>query len=266
MTPTTAPTGSRYASFAPTRTHPNRLNESRTNQVTKRAADLLVSLLVIALVLSWLVPLLALLIKLDSPGPVFFRQLRSGRGRKLFLCYKFRTMKHAPGQRFVQATGDDPRVTRLGKFLRQTSLDELPQFFNVVEGTMSVVGPRPHVPELDERFGYVVADYFERNDVKPGVTGLAQIKGFRGETRTADDMADRIHLDRVYARQWSHWLDFKIVVWTASDVVVHLKNNLRRPHPDSLTTRSKTLRYFPWYSRVYDNAPRKPNDENRWAS
>lgn len=265
MTPTTATGGERTALFAPSKSYPNRLKDSHFHRATKRFADLTVAVLVIALVLIWMIPLIGLLIKLDSPGPVFFRQLRSGRGRKLFLCYKFRTMKHAPEQTFVQATGNDPRVTRFGDFLRRTSLDELPQFFNVLEGTMSVVGPRPHVPELDARFGKVVPDYFERNDMKPGVTGLAQIRGCRGETRTADDMADRIHLDRVYARRWSHWLDFKIVVWTAHDVVLHLKRSLHRPHPKSVVT--PALKAMPWYNRASTRQRVEADaDDNRWAS
>lgn len=264
MISSTAKTGEQPALFASPRTYPNRLKDSPVNRFAKRFADLIVAVLVVAFVLIWLVPLIAFLIKLDSPGPVFFRQRRSGRGQKLFVCYKFRTMKHAPGDRFVQATGDDPRITRLGKFLRNTSLDELPQFFNVIEGSMSVVGPRPHVPDLDERFGGVVPGYFERNEVKPGVTGLAQIRGCRGETRTADDMAERIHLDRVYARRWSLWLDFKIVVWTAQDVLMHLTNNLRRTRTAAVRM-VPALRVLPWYGRT----PRQSEDEaddNRLAS
>lgn len=264
MIPTTAKTGGPSALFAPPPTYPNRLKDSFVNRLVKRVADLTVALLIVACVLLWLVPLLALLIKLDSPGPVFFRQRRSGRGRKLFVCYKFRTMKHAPGDRFVQATGDDPRVTRLGRFLRNTSLDELPQFFNVIEGTMSIVGPRPHVPDLDERFGGVVPGYFERNDVKPGVTGLAQIRGCRGETRTADDMAERIHLDRVYARRWTLWLDFKIVVWTAQDVLIHLSNNLHRTRTAAVL-RVPALRALPWYGRT-SARPEDESDDKRLAS
>jgi len=266
MIPTTAKTGGQSAPFASSRTSPNRLNDSLVNRFAKRFADLSVAALIVAFVLVWLVPLLALMIKFDSPGPVFFRQRRSGRGRKLFVCYKFRTMKYAPGERFVQATGDDPRVTRLGRFLRNTSLDELPQFFNVIEGTMSIVGPRPHVPDLDERFGSVVPGYFERNDVKPGVTGLAQIRGCRGETRTIDDMADRIHLDRVYARRWSLWLDFKIVVWTAQDVLMHVTNNLRRPKTGSVL-KVTALRVLPWYGRTATPSEAEADaDNNRLAS
>jgi lipopolysaccharide/colanic/teichoic acid biosynthesis glycosyltransferase len=267
MTTSTANSGGQRALFAPAKSFPNRLQASRTNQVFKRTADVVVSVLVILLVLSWLVPLLAAAIQLDSPGPVFFRQLRSGRRRRLFLCYKFRTMYHSPeNSRFVQATGNDPRVTKFGHFLRKTSLDELPQFFNVLEGTMSIVGPRPHVPDLDAQFGPVITDYFERNTVKPGVTGLAQIKGCRGETRTVDDMADRVQLDLTYARQWSLWLDCKIVLWTAQDVFRHLIQSLRKPHADA-PLRMKRLKMLPWYNRVFTRRDNDvDSDNNRWAS
>lgn len=218
-----------------TRHFPNRLESSWFSLFAKRLADLFLSSLALVLVLSWLVPLIALLIRLDSPGPVFFRQKRSGRGRKPFVCYKFRTMYHTSmAMPFVQARGNDPRVTPLGDFLRRSSLDEFPQFFNVLLGSMSLVGPRPHVPDLDARFGATVSNYFERNTVKPGITGLAQVKGCRGETSTEDHMSDRIALDVQYTRHWSPWLDSKIIYWTALDVLVHLKAGLMpRPTPSS---------------------------------
>lgn len=265
MLPTTAKPGGQHALFAPARAYPNRLKDSRFNRLAKRFADLTIAVLVVAFVLVWMVPLVGLLIKLDSPGPVIYRQRRSGRGRKPFVCYKFRTMRHTPeSQVFVQATENDDRVTRLGNFLRRSSLDEFPQFFNVLWGNMSVVGPRPHPLALDDRFCDVITDYYERNEVKPGVTGLAQVKGCRGETRTADDMANRVRLDIAYGRRWSPWLDFKIVVWTAQDVVQHLRKSLRRPHPDSALKRP-ALKAMPWYNRT-SSAEGANADDNRWAS
>ncbi len=267
MNPTTANPGGTRALFAPAKSFPNRLETSRVNQFAKRFADLIVSILVLLFVLSWLVPLLGLAIKLDSPGPVFFRQLRSGRRRKPFACYKFRTMHHTPqSQVFVQATDNDARVTRLGSFLRRASLDEFPQFFNVLLGTMSIVGPRPHPIELDAHFCDVVPNYFERNNVKPGVTGLAQIKGCRGETRTPDDMSERVRLDLAYTRQWSLWLDGKIVLWTAQDVLVHVRKSLQKPHADA-PLRMKRLKMLPWYNRVFTRSDEnQDSDNNRWAS
>ncbi len=215
----------RYASFSPTRHFPNRLESSWFSLLVKRLADIVLSATVLVLVLSWLVPLVGLLIRLDSPGPLFFRQKRSGRGRKTFVCYKFRTMYHTPtGAPFVQASGNDPRVTPIGDFLRRSSLDEFPQFFNVLLGSMSLVGPRPHPLELDAHFAPSVPHYYERNSVKPGITGLAQTKGCRGETPTEGHMSERVNLDLHYIRHWTPWLDVKIVAWTAYDVVVHLLN------------------------------------------
>lgn len=267
MTTTTAETGGQYAFFAPARTYPNRLKDSRFNRLAKRVADLTIAVLVVVFVLVWMMPLIGLLIVLDSPGPVIYRQRRSGLGRKPFVCYKFRTMRHTPeSQVFVQATDNDVRVTRLGNFLRRSSLDEFPQFFNVLQGNMSVVGPRPHPLALDDCFRDVITDYYERNEVKPGVTGLAQVKGCRGETRTADDMANRVRLDIAYARRWSPWLDFKIVVWTAQDVLQHLTKSLRRPHPNSVL-KAPTLKAMPWYSRASGRPGEEADpDDNRWAS
>ena len=169
------------------------------------------------LLLSPLLLLLALAIKATSAGPVLFRQLRLGLDGRPFYVYKFRSMhvhRESDG-RVTQATRDDPRVTPLGRFMRRTSLDELPQFINVLLGDMSVVGPRPHAMVHDDLYRRRLSHYMLRHSVKPGITGWAQIHGYRGETDTDDKMARRLALDLHYIRHWSFWLDLKIVCWTA---------------------------------------------------
>jgi putative colanic acid biosynthesis UDP-glucose lipid carrier transferase len=185
----------------------------------KRAEDILVggALLLVTLPLF---PLIALAIKLDSPGPVMFRQRRSGLNQKPIEIYKFRTMTVRNSEDEArQATASDPRVTRVGWYLRRTSLDELPQLINVLKGEMSLVGPRPHLVEHDERFAQIVRTYGQRHQVKPGLTGLAQVRGFRGETSTTDSVAGRVDADLQYIRDWSLWLDMKIIVHTAFAVL-----------------------------------------------
>jgi putative colanic acid biosynthesis UDP-glucose lipid carrier transferase len=190
--------------------------DDRKNQLLKRSFDLVFSIAVIVLVFSWLFPILILAILLDSRGPILFRQKRSGKDNEEFTCYKFRTMKVNHEADTLQATKNDPRVTRVGKLLRKTSLDELPQFFNVLEGTMSVVGPRPHPIKLNEKFLPLVSKYMVRHYAKPGITGLAQVKGFRGETSKIEDMKNRVKLDRFYIDNWSFLLDLKIIVETVT--------------------------------------------------
>jgi len=170
----------------------------------------------IALVILFpLMALISIAIKLDSTGPALFCQARSGRNREVINVYKFRTMYQDDGSReFLQAQKDDPRVTRIGGFLRRTSLDELPQLFNVVQGSMSMVGPRPHPLQLDDDFKYTIPALNSRYAVKPGITGWAQINGFRGETRLVSDMVGRIEHDRHYIKHWSIALDIKILVLT----------------------------------------------------
>lgn len=192
--------------------------DDRKNQVIKRAFDLIFSIFVIIVIFSWLFPLLFTAILLDSRGPIFFKQKRSGKENKEFTCYKFRTMRLNAQADSLQATKNDPRVTRVGRFLRKTSLDELPQFFNVLEGTMSVVGPRPHPIKLNEKFLPLVNKYMARHYTKPGITGLAQVKGYRGETREIEDMKNRVKLDRFYIDNWSFQLDVKIIFETVSMV------------------------------------------------
>lgn len=159
---------------------------------------------------------LAILIKRSSPGPVFFRQPRLGLNGKPFNVYKFRTMKvHQEAGVVTQATKDDPRLTSIGGFLRRTSLDELPQFVNVLLGDMSVVGPRPHALPHNEMYKDLLEMYMLRHRVKPGITGWAQIHGHRGETDTVDKMAKRVQFDLHYIQNWSLWMDIRIIVWTA---------------------------------------------------
>jgi putative colanic acid biosynthesis UDP-glucose lipid carrier transferase len=160
---------------------------------------------------------LAIIIKITSPGPVFFQQTRLGMNGKLIKIYKFRSMKnHIQNKCYLeQATRHDSRITPIGKFIRRTSLDELPQFFNVLKGEMSVVGPRPHALQHNELFKDKVSLYMQRHRVKPGITGWAQIHGFRGETDTQEKMARRVEFDIHYIQHWSLWMDLKIILWTA---------------------------------------------------
>ena len=168
------------------------------------------------LVLMPFLALLSILIKLDSTGPALFCQQRRGRNREIIKVYKFRTMyQDQSAAAFKQAEKNDPRITRIGAIMRKTSLDELPQLFNVVQGSMSLVGPRPHPIPLDEKFKQVIPALNSRYAVKPGITGWAQINGFRGETTRIDDMVGRIEHDRHYIKHWTLWLDLKIIVKTA---------------------------------------------------
>jgi putative colanic acid biosynthesis UDP-glucose lipid carrier transferase len=167
--------------------------------------------------LSWLIPLLAILIKLESKGPVFFKQGRPGLDEKEFFCYKFRSMK-VNRTTEKEASKNDPRVTKMGKFMRKTSIDELPQFFNVLIGDMSVVGPRPHLWSQNKSYANRIKKYMVRHYVKPGVTGLAQVKGFRGEIETDEDMINRIKYDVFYIENWSLLMDIKIIVQTVINI------------------------------------------------
>jgi Undecaprenyl-phosphate glucose phosphotransferase len=158
----------------------------------------------------------AIAVKLSSPGPVFFKQCRKGADGRIFMIYKFRSMRlHEQKQGVLeQATRGDPRITRVGRFLRRTSLDELPQFFNVLRGDMSVVGPRPHALEHDDLYQGIVSGYIHRYRIKPGITGWAQINGFRGETDRIEKMEGRVAHDLYYLRNWSFALDVKIICAT----------------------------------------------------
>lgn len=186
-------------------------------QLVKRGFDIAFSLMVIILVLSWLAPLLALLIKLESKGPVFFKQSRPGLNEQEFFCYKFRSMQiNETTEQSV--TRNDPRVTRIGKFIRKTSVDELPQFLNVLRGEMSIVGPRPHLWTQNNLYGASIKKYMVRLYVKPGITGLAQVRGYRGEIATDEDMINRIKYDVFYIENWSMLLDLKIIIQTVVNI------------------------------------------------
>jgi len=185
--------------------------------VVKRIFDIVFSVLVVLLVLSWLAPLLALLIKLESRGPVFFKQSRPGIDEKEFFCYKFRSMQiNETTEKSV--TRNDPRITRIGKFIRKTSIDELPQFLNVIKGEMSVVGPRPHLWTQNNLYSHRIKKYMVRLYVKPGITGLAQVRGSRGEINTDEDMITRIKYDVFYIENWSVLLDLKIIIQTVVNI------------------------------------------------
>lgn len=182
------------------------------SRLIKRSMDVLLSLLVIIFILSWLTPLIAILIKLNSKGPVFFQQLRNGLNNEEFYCYKFRSMKPDPD-------GEGGEVTRIGRFLRKTSMDELPQFFNVFRGNMSIVGPRPHMISDTNDFSDRVDKFMVRHFVKPGITGLAQISGYRGEIENENDITNRVKYDIFYVENWSVLLDIKIMVQTFINII-----------------------------------------------
>ena len=190
----------------------------------KRAFDITIASFVTVAVLIWLIPLLALLIKASSPGPALFVQMRTGRKGRVFPCLKFRTMTYETDALFQQATRNDVRVTRLGRFLRKTNLDEMPQFLNVLAGHMSVVGPRPHPLPLDARHWDTLPGYRERYTVKPGITGLAQARGARGETEELYKMRVRVKYDHLYIRRQSVRLDATICWWTIRAAVHGNKN------------------------------------------
>jgi len=189
------------------------------NQIIKRIFDIIFSLLVIIFVLSWLIPLVGILIKLESKGNIFFTQKRNGINYEPFYCYKFRSMRPNDLADKKQVSKDDARITKIGRILRKTSIDELPQFFNVLKGDMSVVGPRPHMVKENERFLKQVDKFMGRHYVKPGVTGLAQVKGYRGEVKTTEDITNRVKYDLHYIENWSFWLDIKIIIFTVLDVI-----------------------------------------------
>ncbi len=185
---------------------------------TKRLFDIVFSLLVILFVLSWLTPILYLLIKRESKGPLFFKQVRDGLRGESFMCYKYRSMGINDRSEKDQTVKGDERITKIGKFIRKTSIDELPQFYNVLKGEMSVVGPRPHMLSQSELFVKIVDKYMVRHFVKPGVTGLAQVKGYRGEIETDQDIINRVKYDIFYIENWSFVLDLNIIVRTVLNV------------------------------------------------
>ncbi|MDQ6756746.1 MAG: undecaprenyl-phosphate glucose phosphotransferase, partial [Bacteroidota bacterium] len=199
------------------------------NQFFKRIFDVIFSVLLFITIFSWLFPLIAFIIKLTSRGPIFFKQERWGLNNKKITCYKFRSMvaKNTDldtNGKYNQASKNDPRITKIGRFLRKTNIDELPQFFNVLQGDMSVVGPRPHPIPLNLESKETVHNYMLRHIVKPGITGWAQVNGFRGETKEPGHMQNRVNLDLWYIDNWSFWLDCQIIFQTVMNMIKGDKN------------------------------------------
>ncbi len=189
------------------------------NRIKKRALDIFISLMITIFILSWLMPLIGILILLESGRPVFFKQLRTGKDKKSFYCWKFRSMKANKDADLKQASRDDNRITNLGKFLRKTSLDEFPQFINVLKGEMSLVGPRPHMLKHTSDYSKVVNDYMVRQFIKPGITGWAQINGYRGEISNPEQIKMRVNKDLWYLENWTLWLDIRILFLTIYYVI-----------------------------------------------
>jgi putative colanic acid biosynthesis UDP-glucose lipid carrier transferase len=189
------------------------------NRIIKRVVDLLFSIIIIIGILSWLIPILALFIKTESKGPIFFKQKRNGLNYCEFNCYKFRSMALNEIADLEQVSKNDPRITKVGRFIRKTSIDELPQFFNVFLGNMSVVGPRPHMVSHTEMYAKRVDKFMVRHFIKPGITGLAQTNGYRGEVESEKDIINRVKYDIFYLENWSLLLDIKIVFLTVLNAV-----------------------------------------------
>lgn len=189
-----------------------------SNRIVKRTFDLLFSAIVLLCLLPF-IPIIAIIIKIQSPGPVFFKQERTGLNGDTFMCYKFRSMHINDGADKLQATKNDPRKFAFGNFMRKTNIDEFPQFFNVLIGDMSIVGPRPHMVYHTEKYSSLIDKYMVRHFSKPGITGYAQVTGFRGETEQLWQMEGRIQKDIWYIENWSLWLDIKIIFQTAWSII-----------------------------------------------
>lgn len=189
------------------------------NYFIKRLFDIVFSTLVIILIMSWLTPLIAILIRLESKGPIFFKQKRNGLDYEEFNCYKFRSMFVNENADIDEAIKNDPRITKVGAFIRRTSIDEMPQFFNVFVGTMSVVGPRPHMLNFTEKYAVKVNKFKARHFIKPGITGMAQTHGYRGEIENDTDIINRIKYDIFYMESWSLLLDMKIIYLTVKNAI-----------------------------------------------
>ena len=193
--------------------------DKTANKIIKRVFDIIFSIIIIVGLLSWLIPILAILIKMESKGNVFFKQRRNGLNYKEFYCYKFRSMELNEIADLYQVSKNDPRITRVGRFIRKTSIDELPQFFNVFMGDMSVVGPRPHMVSHTEMYARRIDKFMVRHFIKPGITGLAQTKGFRGEVENDKDIIYRVKFDIFYLENWSLLLDIKIIYLTIYNAI-----------------------------------------------
>ena len=189
------------------------------NRIMKRIFDICFSLTFLCTLFPIILLIVAIISKITMPGPLFFKQKRTGYDGKDFYCYKFRSMKINKEADTLQAVKDDPRVTKWGHFIRHTNIDELPQFINVLKGDMSLVGPRPHMLAHTEYYSSLISDYMIRHYVKPGITGWAQTHGERGETKTVDDMKRRVKRDIWYIEHWSFWLDIQIICKTVTDMV-----------------------------------------------
>jgi len=194
------------------------------NRIKKRLYDLAISSLVTIFILSWLIPIVGLLIWLDSRGPIFFIQQRSGKNGKTFNCIKFRSMRVNRESNEKQATKNDKRITWLGRFLRKSNLDEMPQFINVLMSDMSIVGPRPHMLKHTDDYSKLLNRYMVRHFLKPGITGWAQIHGYRGEIKHMQDINNRVEYDLWYLENWSVWLDTRILLMTAFNMAKGEKN------------------------------------------
>ncbi|MCH8902296.1 MAG: undecaprenyl-phosphate glucose phosphotransferase [Bacteroidetes bacterium] len=213
-----------FYGFLPVLTIRNEPLENVVNRVIKRTFDIIFSTLVLVFIMSWLFPLIAVIIKLTSKGPVLFKQKRTGIRNQYFECWKFRTMYVNDEADTKQATKDDPRVTPVGRFLRKSNLDEMPQFINVLMGHMSVVGPRPHMLKHTEEYSKIIDKFMVRHLIKPGITGLAQVRGHRGETIDPVAMQKRVQNDVWYIENWSFLLELKIVFLTVLNMVRGDKN------------------------------------------
>lgn len=194
------------------------------NRLVKRSFDLFCSGLFLVTIFPFLYIIVGSIIKLTSPGPIFFKQARNGENGKIFQCYKFRSMKVNKDSDKLQATKDDPRKTKFGNFLRKTNLDEMPQFINVFRGDMSLVGPRPHMLKHTEEYSQLIDKYMMRHLVKPGITGWAQVTGFRGETKELSQMEGRVRRDLWYIENWTFWLDLRIMIMTVTNMFKGEKN------------------------------------------
>lgn len=188
------------------------------NRIMKRIFDICFSLTFLCTLFPIILLIVAIISKITMPGPLFFKQKRTGYDGKDFYCYKFRSMKINKEADTLQAVKDDPRVTKWGRFIRHTNIDELPQFINVLKGDMSLVGPRPHMLAHTDYYSSLISDYMIRHYVKPGITGWAQTHGERGETKTVDDMKRRVKRDIWYIEHWSFWLDIQIICKTVIDM------------------------------------------------
>jgi putative colanic acid biosynthesis UDP-glucose lipid carrier transferase len=191
--------------------------EDPLNRIFKRLMDIFLSVLFL-IPTALLMPVIALIVKRQSPGPLLFRQLRTGLDGHDFYCYKFRSMHVNSDADRLQATKDDPRKFPFGDFMRKTNIDELPQFWNVLVGDMSVVGPRPHMLAHTDQYARLIDKYMVRHFVKPGITGWAQVTGFRGETSELWQMEGRVERDIWYIQHWSIWLDLRIIWMTVKAI------------------------------------------------